>query len=141
MAHKTMIDGTAYEIIGGDVLIAGASYQLVGGRTLIDGTGYDINFTNPVYSITVRNGSSANYVQYKGEKYTAETFEARQGGTIVVVIAQETATCNIYLDGNLVSTGEGAQYQLSVEHGYSIAFNLGTSSGKLVQRAYIQTNN
>ena len=31
MAHKTMINGTAYDIAGGTDLIAGTSYQIGGG--------------------------------------------------------------------------------------------------------------
>lgn len=44
MAHKALIDGTAYEIIGGRVLDSGTAYGIAKGRTLIDGTGYDISF-------------------------------------------------------------------------------------------------
>ena len=44
MAHKTRIDGTAYEVKGGRTLIDGTGYSIKGGRTLVDGTGYDISF-------------------------------------------------------------------------------------------------
>lgn len=54
--HKTLIDGTGYEMKSGRVLIAGTGYGIKKGRTLIDGTGYDIKFGTPVGELAV--GSS-----------------------------------------------------------------------------------
>lgn len=45
LAHKTLIDGTAYDIVGGSTLINGTGYSIASGKTKIDGTGYNINFT------------------------------------------------------------------------------------------------
>lgn len=42
--HKTLVNGTAYEIKGGKCLVNGTVYNILKGRTLIGGTGYDINF-------------------------------------------------------------------------------------------------
>ena len=53
MAHKTIINGTAYEVKGGKCLVNGTSYSIKKGRTLIGGTGYDITFGpsyNPVFA-------------------------------------------------------------------------------------------
>lgn len=50
-AHKTLINGTAYEVKGGKCLVNGTVYNIKKGRTLIDGTGYDINF-EPDVSLT-----------------------------------------------------------------------------------------
>ena len=44
MAHKTLIGGTAYNIVGGRSLINGTGYNIKKGRTLVNGTGYNINF-------------------------------------------------------------------------------------------------
>lgn len=44
MAHKTIVNGTAYEVKGGKCLVNGTSYDIKKGRTLIGGTGYDITF-------------------------------------------------------------------------------------------------
>lgn len=44
MAHKALIGGTAYGIIGGRTLIGGTGYGISKGRTLVGGTGYDIAF-------------------------------------------------------------------------------------------------
>ena len=46
--HKTLIDGTGYEIKSGRALIAGTGYDIKKGRTLIGGTGYDIKFATPI---------------------------------------------------------------------------------------------
>ena len=47
MAHKTLVNGTAYEVKGGKCLVNGTSYDIKKGRTLIGGTGYDITFGPP----------------------------------------------------------------------------------------------
>ena len=44
MAHKTLINGTAYEISGGRTLVNGTGYSIDKGKTLVDGTAYEINF-------------------------------------------------------------------------------------------------
>lgn len=47
MAHKTLIDGTAYAVKGGRDLIAGTSYQIGGGgRTLVNGTAFEVKFSD-----------------------------------------------------------------------------------------------
>lgn len=47
MAHKTLVNGTAYEVKGGKCLVNGTAYSIKKGRTLIGGTGYDITFGPP----------------------------------------------------------------------------------------------
>ena len=44
MAHKTLVNGTSYEVKGGKCLVNGTAYSIKKGRTLIGGTGYDITF-------------------------------------------------------------------------------------------------
>ena len=48
MAHKTLVNGTAYEVKGGKCLVNGTVYSIKKGRTLIGGTGYDITFQSVV---------------------------------------------------------------------------------------------
>ena len=48
MAHKTLVNGTVYEVNGGKCLVNGTSYDIKKGRTLIGGTGYDITFQSAV---------------------------------------------------------------------------------------------
>lgn len=46
--HKTLINGTAYEVKGGKCLVNGVAYSIKKGRTLINGTGYDITFEEAI---------------------------------------------------------------------------------------------
>lgn len=52
MAHKTIINGTAYAVKGGRDLIAGTGYAKKQGKTLIDGTEHAISFGIPLSTIT-----------------------------------------------------------------------------------------
>ena len=60
MAHKTLINGTSYDIIGGKTLINGTSYSVKKGITLINGTSYDINF-NTGFTVNSTFNSFAKY--------------------------------------------------------------------------------
>ena len=51
MVHKTLVNGTAYEVKGGKCLVNGTSYDIKKGRTLIGGTGYDIEFGSKTWLI------------------------------------------------------------------------------------------
>ena len=53
--HKTLINGTAYEVKGGKCLVNGTVYSIKKGRTLIGGTGYDITFTPPYDPVFANN--------------------------------------------------------------------------------------
>ena len=53
--HKTLINGTAYEVKGGKCLVNGTVYNILKGRTLIDGTGYDITFAPPYDPVFANN--------------------------------------------------------------------------------------
>lgn len=53
MAHKTLINGTVYEVKGGKCLVNGTAYSIKKGRTLINGTGYNVTFApsyDPVFA-------------------------------------------------------------------------------------------
>ena len=47
-AHKTLVNGTAYEVKSGKCLVNGTVYSIKKGRTLIGGTGYDIAFEETI---------------------------------------------------------------------------------------------
>ena len=59
MAHKTLINGTAYEIKGGKTLIGGTAYKIEGGKTLVGGTAYKVGFSTPISTLPV--GSSVYF--------------------------------------------------------------------------------
>ena len=46
MSHKTLVNGTVYEVNGGKCLVNGTAYDIKKGRTLINGTGEDIVFSS-----------------------------------------------------------------------------------------------
>lgn len=54
--HKTLVNGTAYEVKGGKCLVNGTAYSIKKGRTLIGGTGYDITFA-PAYDPVFANNT------------------------------------------------------------------------------------
>ena len=56
MAHKTLVNGTAYEVKGGKCLVNGTSYDIKKGRTFIGGAGYDITFA-PTYDSVFANNT------------------------------------------------------------------------------------
>lgn len=53
--HKTLVNGTAYEVKGGKCLVNGTAYNVKKGRTLIGGTGYDITFAPPYDPVFANN--------------------------------------------------------------------------------------
>lgn len=54
--HKTLVNGTAYEVKGGKCMVNGTAYDIKKGRTLIGGTGYDITF-KPSYDPVFANNT------------------------------------------------------------------------------------
>lgn len=56
MAHRTLINGTGYDISGGRDLIGGTGYAKKKGRVLVNGTGYDIPFSSGIPLSTVALG-------------------------------------------------------------------------------------
>lgn len=75
MAHKVLIDGTAYEIKGGKTRVGGTAYAIKAGRTRVNATGYDISFSGVLRascSIYVASGSDEYKVtiSVNGKTYT-----------------------------------------------------------------------
>ena len=56
MAHKTLVNGTVYDVKGGKCMVGGTVYNILKGRTLINGTGYDITF-GPSYDPVFANNT------------------------------------------------------------------------------------
>lgn len=89
MAHKALVNGTAYEVSGGRTLVNGTGYSIAGGRTLVNGTGYDISFSTPIGSLAVgssvylnESGSPAEYlVVNQGIPSNSNLYDASCDGT------------------------------------------------------------
>ena len=56
MAHKTLIDGTAYEVSGGKTLVSGTAYEIEIGKTLVSGTAYAIPLHAEIFNMHI-NGA------------------------------------------------------------------------------------
>ena len=61
MAHKTLIDGTAYTVSGGRTLADGTSYNVKNGKVLVDGTEYDISFVLPPAALDLWSSTNTGY--------------------------------------------------------------------------------
>lgn len=68
MSHKTLIDGTAYNIKGGRDLIGGTGYSKKNGKVLIYGTAYDIPFSSGIPIGTIPVGSTIK-IGVNGKSY------------------------------------------------------------------------
>ena len=88
MAHKTLIDGTAYAVKGGRDLIAGTGYAKKQGKTLIDGTEHAISFGIPLNTITpgaiLYLNESGSPVPFYIAKHDYESGLNGDGRTLVV---------------------------------------------------------
>lgn len=92
--HKTLVNGTAYEVKGGKCLVNGVAYSIKKGRTLIGGTGYDITFEEAIGKTWVLNETSiksltseptyyyANFTS-NGEKFKAFNVDIMAGAVIL----------------------------------------------------------
>lgn len=60
MAHKTLINGTAYEISGGRTLVNGTGYAIGKGKTLVSGTAYEVGFGTAIGSLPLGTTLSFN---------------------------------------------------------------------------------
>ena len=64
--HKTLINGTVYEVKGGKCMVNGTVYNILKGRTLIGGTGYDITFPSAGRKIETLNVGQSVYANVGG---------------------------------------------------------------------------
>lgn len=129
MAHKTMINGTAYDIAGGTDLIAGTSYQIWGGRTLVNGTEYEIGFGPKSITITITGTSSYAIVEYNGNRTSDGVYEVEAGTQVKVIAASNyyngKSKTQIYLNGSLIVQGtrdNNATYTFTPEKNCTISF-------------------
>lgn len=72
-AHKTLINGTAYDVKGGKCLVNGTVYSIKKGRTLIGGTGYDITFA-PSYDPVFANNTWEQIIEACHNKEVPDTW-------------------------------------------------------------------
>lgn len=114
MAHKTLIDGTAHEIIGGKTLIDGTIHNIKSGKTLVGGTVHDLVFIKTVTVTIGTEGGTSNpanaYVIIDGQTYDGSTEH-----TLTVPVGT-VATC--YANNNVSVNGAyvGSENRVTYEH-------------------------
>ena len=108
--HRTIMDGTVYEIKGGKTLIDGTSYSIKGGKTLVDSTAYEVGVGGGMCEITLTDAGSKSragaYVTVMGETYDTATLgsgdvilELPVGTPILCTVKKEDDTyseCRVY---------------------------------------------
>ena len=130
MAHKTLINGTAYAVKGGRDLIAGTGYAKKQGKTLIDGTEHAISFGIPMNTtITITGTSSHAIVEYNGNRLSDGVYEVEAGTQVKVIAASNhysgKSKTKIYLNGSLIVQGtrdNNATYTFTPEKNCTISF-------------------
>lgn len=132
MSHKTMINGTAYEVSGGSALVDGTDFQLGGGKTIVSGTAYDVPFkpATAILKITVAADSKMDglrmiaEISCGGNDYTNPGEYEVPVGSIVTMKAKGRYSSSdvwIYLNGVKVKTGTGsASYDFAISKNTSI---------------------
>lgn len=134
MSHKTMVNGTVYEIDGGKTLIDGVAYSIDKGKTLVGGTAYEVGFAQPVATITLPMiywvKSSLAYLMIDGVKYTNSTYATQ---TLEVPIGT-IVECWVYTE----SRYESARVNLYDENTYMTS-RLFTQSTRDVWGTYYYT--
>lgn len=127
MSHKTLVNGTAYEVKGGKCLVNGTVYDIKKGRTLINGTGEDIVFSSvsPILDendwTTIREVSDAS----QGDNYWSV------GDTKTITIngkVGNTTFSNLSVDAFIL----GFNHNASREGSNRIHFQIGKINGTLV---------
>lgn len=116
MAHRAMIDSTAYDIYGGRTLVGGTAYSVTGGRTLADGTAYGISFASGKHMVylTGSGGEDTVYAVIGGVTYTGSAeVEAAHGEEIEAWSFSRGGKGGVYLDGERISEAGGDGWHLT----------------------------
>lgn len=109
MAHKTLVNATAYEISGGRTLVNGTGYSIDKGKTLVGGTAYEVGFGHPVLiaggGIGVGAGYTATIDDVSYPFTSAWSLETVSTASVTVTSLQ--AMGRISVNGEVVFTGAG----------------------------------
>ena len=134
MTHKTLISGTAYEVVGGAQMIDGTKFQMGGGKTLLGGTGYDIPFGPKQCTITITGSGNGYAAVEMAETYyrTATTLVVEAGTVIKMHTISFSGRGAITVDGKTVATAspdKDAEYEMEVAGDMQIALGYKDESG------------
>ncbi len=97
MAHKTLVNGTAYEISGGKTLVNGTGYKIKSGKTMVGGTVYEVGFAPATAILTITASNSARdylavygtyttlHIRYTTPDGISGTLEINDNGTYKIL--------------------------------------------------------
>jgi hypothetical protein len=140
--HYALVDGTDYEISGGDVLVDGTGYEVADGQVLVDGTGHEIDFDNGMRNLAITGTGNKTYtfVKIGSTKYYEATTLEVEVGTVITCQAGNgksgsSYTKSIYVNGNLVKTGTGSSltYEYTVRHHATVTLRYNQYGGCVVE--------
>ena len=139
MAQKTLIGGTAYELVNGKTLIGGTAYTISGGKTLVGGTDYEINLkkkfqvgiklgkksstasNNGSVSISSSDGQSMKVPSYAGNSTTRTVIQGTQLTITAAASGSGRGYGTIYLNDSQVAKSSKAS---SVDYTYTVESNV-----------------
>ena len=110
MSHKTIVNGTSYDVKGGKCLVNGTSYDIKKGRTLINGTGYDITFAPP--TMLVKGDLITMNLDGTSRLYRVLSVNG-QTGTVTISVPTVPSTTSILKgngSGGVVAATRGSDY-------------------------------
>lgn len=110
MAHRTMIDGTSYEVTGGKTLIDGTAYSIKSGKTLVGGTAYEVGFGPAMCRLVFPNGlRSSSYSQNTGVNFEYFDWDTTEyevpAGTVITVyfdVYKDSDISTLTINGTVV---------------------------------------
>ncbi len=103
--HKTLINGTLYDVTGGKCLVDGTGYEVKRGRALVDGTETEIKFS----------GAQTWVINEFSETRSGETYEIKftsNGKQFSKIVFEEPSRFSQYLyyDDLAVANASGSSY-------------------------------
>lgn len=126
MAHKTLINGTAYSVSGGKTLVNGTGYSIKNGKTLVGGTAYAIGFAAPMAKLTIdcnaQTSQVSSYITVNGitiyNTNSDTTLEVPVGSVVTCTISHMDSGLSSYsyikVNGTKVLSGKTGSYNYVV---------------------------
>ena len=130
MAHKNLIDGTAYEVDGGKAMVDGTVYEIDHGVANVDGTAYEVGFAPSTATVTIR---LADY--YPGNAYVSIDGVKYNSYKIIEVPVGTVAYCYVKAGGKEVD-GDIA----ITLNGNDVMTRVGMSMGAMIGEYYYTVN-
>lgn len=144
MAHKTLIDGTAYSVSGGKALVDGTAYSVKNGKTLVGGTVYEVGFGGDMATVTIK-GTGRNSICYAtidGIIYTSAATLSVPVGTVITCSVSDggkDGSPAIYLNGTFIYAT--TRYAHTITKNTSVTMNTSSYRDKDDDKYYYGTIN